>query len=63
MINYEQEVKKIHDDAECIYLLPINYDEYMYWIVSRRVKISDYCFHASSAWQSAYEKLKKEGKI
>ncbi len=61
MINYEQEVKKKYSDAKCIpYYSPDSGDWQV--IVSGNIELACARF-AHLAWQSAYEQLKKEGKI
>lgn len=57
MINYEQAIKGYYKEAECRQV----WNTYaIYW---QDRKLSDYMQTPQSAWQSAYENLKKEGKI
>jgi len=62
MINYEQEVKKKYSDAKCIGVGLGNSNPSWYMIIGCRIG-ENYKDSKQSAWQSAYEKLKKEGKI
>jgi hypothetical protein len=77
MINYEQEVKKVYRDAECQYEKCRIAQEEMYHVTSLQYFIENEHLQIrrdkkytigkallkKDAWQSAYEKLKKDGKI
>lgn len=61
MINYIQEVKKVYLDAKCVpYYSPDSGDWQV--IVSGNVELACARF-AYSAWQSAYNNLKQQGKL
>ena len=73
MINYEQEVKKVYPNAEvdCYPIQKIGKSIFE-WLCDFCIRgnetekyddISGMHRTEQSAWQSAYEKLKKEGKI
>jgi len=57
-MNHEAEVKKVYPDAYCIKIMTVFFvkdDEYG--------NMSKLSHSQSDAWQSAYETLKKQGKI
>ena len=60
-INYEAEVKRVYPDAEFMYT---GYGYFIYNLVFLPQTImSDFGLIEESTWQSAYEKLKQQGKI
>lgn len=65
MINYEQEVKKVYLGAVCsgCYNRIIGTCLFEYRVYADDRYFSKWQLSKQSAWQSAYEKLKKEGKI
>jgi hypothetical protein len=61
MINYEQEVTGYYPEAKCRPQYAGDLiTEYVVWL---KLDILGYGGNEQSAWQSAYEKLKKEGRI
>jgi hypothetical protein len=62
MINYEQEVKKKYPTADVINLVT-GYKIFNGGIALPQTEMCPMQLSPQSAWQSAYEKLKKEGKI
>lgn len=61
MINYEQEVKKVYPDSFVFYMG--NGYQVFNGIITHHTSMSVLCDTTFLAWQSAYEQLKKEGKI
>lgn len=60
MINYEQEVKKIHKDAWTMSIYRKGFG-YMWCVVGQgAIKLSDNQKSESAAWQSAYETLNQQ---
>ena len=63
MINYEQEVKKVYPKAYSVYESYSAMFANGYEIINEGVLLAEMCITEDYAWQSVYEKLKKEGKI
>ena len=61
-INYESEVKRVYPDAVFWKVSPFSLIGAVFSSMKSRLKLSEYTTE-SAAWQSAYEKLKQQGKI
>lgn len=65
MIDYEQEVKKVYPEATINGDVDIEDNTLLWWVEDGEGNtISDiFDEFQSSAWQSAYDNLKKDGKL
>jgi hypothetical protein len=63
-IDYEEEVKKQFPEAKLIYENSCYmHEEFFYIDINEKIVPETICSTKQRAWKSAYETLKKEGKI